>query len=136
MAKRILIIDDDADLVQSIQAVLQAHGYGVESARNGTEGLAKIAADKPDLIVLDVMMDSDTEGFNVAYKLEADPATRRIPIILLTGFMDHMADKRDSFAVLEGREWPAVKLMPKPVNLAQLHAAVAQLLSEAQAVVA
>jgi len=134
MKKRVLLVDDDKDLVVSFKAVFEANGFDVATAHNGTDGLAQVAALRPDAIVLDVMMDTDTEGFTVAYKLEGDDATRRIPIVLLTGFMDHMKEKRESFDLITGRDWPAAKLMKKPVVAAELVAAVRQLLAEAEIV--
>jgi CheY-like chemotaxis protein len=104
----------------------------VATEHNGAGALAAVAARQPDLIVLDVMMDSDAEGFGVAYRLEADPATRRIPIVLLTGFMDHMAAKREAFDFITGRDWPAAKLMKKPVAMPELLAAIRELLAEAE----
>jgi two-component system, OmpR family, alkaline phosphatase synthesis response regulator PhoP len=133
MKKRVLLVDDDRDLVLSIKVVLEANGFEVATAHNGTDALAGIAARRPDLIVLDVMMDTDAEGFTVAYRLESDPATRRIPIVLLTGFMDHMATKRESFDFVTGRDWPAAKLMKKPVVTSELVATIRQLLVEAEA---
>jgi len=134
MKKRVLLVDDDKDLVGSLKVVLEANGFEVVTAHNGTDGLAQVAAQRPDAIVLDVMMDTDTEGFNVAYRLEGDPSTRRIPIVLLTGFMDHLKEKRESFDFIAGRDWPSAKLMKKPVVAAELVAAIRHLLSEAQAV--
>jgi DNA-binding response OmpR family regulator len=133
MNKRVLLVDDDKDLVGAFKAVFEANGFEVMTAHNGTDALSCIAAQKPDAIVLDVMMDTDTEGFTVAYKLEGDPATRRIPVVLLTGFMDHMAEKRESFDFITGRDWPAAKLMKKPVAAAELVATIRQLLAEAAA---
>lgn len=95
MAKdKILIVDDDPDTTLAIRLSLEGAGYKVEEARNGTEGLEKIKADKPDLIVLDVMMDSMTEGFQTALTLRSpDPnsayaAYGDIPIIMLTAIHD------------------------------------------------
>lgn len=133
MKKRVLLVDDDKDLVASTKAVLEANGFEVATEHNGTDALKAIAAQKPDLIVLDVMMDTDAEGFTVAYKLEADPTTRKIPIVLMTGFMDHMAAKRESFDFINGRDWPAAKLMKKPVAMPELLATIRQLLAEAEA---
>jgi DNA-binding response OmpR family regulator len=130
MTKQILVVDDDADLVKSIQTVLTAKGYSVRTARNGTEGLAAIAKAAPDLIILDVMMDSDTEGFSVAYKLQDNVATRSIPIILLSGFTDHIAKNYDAFESIQGREWPAAKFLKKPVTMGELASAVAEMLAE------
>lgn len=89
MAK-ILVIDDDPDIVLAVRMCLEDAGHQVAEARNSEEGLARIKAERPDLIVLDVMMDSATEGFQVALKLHsADPvsdlaAFRDIPILMLT----------------------------------------------------
>jgi len=133
MKKHVLVVDDDRDLVQAIKAVLEANGFEVSAAHNGTGALVAISARKPDLIVLDVMMDSDTEGFGVAYKLESDAATRRIPVVLLSGFVDHLAAKPDVFAFITDRGWPAVKLMRKPVAMAELLTTIRELLAEAEA---
>ncbi len=89
MAK-ILVVDDDPDILLAARMCLEGAGHQVIEARNGTEGLGKIKADRPDLIILDVMMDSTTEGFQMALKLRnPDPtsdyaAYSDIPIILLT----------------------------------------------------
>jgi CheY-like chemotaxis protein len=89
MAK-ILIIDDDPDMVLAARLCLERAGHTVIEAGSGTEGLETIAQDTPDLIVLDVMMDTTTEGFHLALALRSpDPdseyaAFRDIPIILLT----------------------------------------------------
>jgi CheY-like chemotaxis protein len=87
---KILIIDDDPDIALAARLCLEGAGYAVEEARNSVEGLAKIKADRPDLIVLDVMMDSTTEGFQTALALRSpDPDAeyagyKDIPIIMLT----------------------------------------------------
>lgn len=87
---RILIIDDDPDMVLAAQMTLEATGYEIFTAANGTEGLEKVKEIKPDLIVLDVMMDSTTEGFQVSLELRSSAPDsefkdyREIPIIMLT----------------------------------------------------
>ncbi|TFH36633.1 MAG: response regulator [Anaerolineales bacterium] len=89
MAK-ILVIDDDPDLVTAVEHILASQGHTVLKATSGSEGLAKIQEDPPDLIILDVMMDTTTEGFQVSLRLRnPDPgspfaAYRSIPIIMLT----------------------------------------------------
>jgi len=93
---RILIIDDDPDLVESMRIILEANNYEVQSAKNGTEGLRLVKEINPDLIILDVMMDSITEGFQVSYQLRSrDPqseyrAYSKIPILMLTGVSQQM----------------------------------------------
>lgn len=66
MIKKILIIDDDPDYVEATVTLLEAKGFTVASAENGAKGLASAKADPPDLIILDVMMTSNTEGFETA----------------------------------------------------------------------
>jgi CheY-like chemotaxis protein len=89
MAK-ILIIDDDPDIVLAVRLCLEDAGHEVLEAGNGTEGLGKIKAERPDLIILDVMMDTTTEGFQLSLKLRSpDPTSEYaefsdIPILMLT----------------------------------------------------
>lgn len=85
MAKKILIIDDDADFINSVTQVLQSKEYAVVSAPNGKDGVAKAKDQAPDLILLDVMMTRKTEGFDVAKQLNGDAATKNIPVIIMTG---------------------------------------------------
>ena len=127
---RILVVDDDADLVRSIATVLAAKGYEVSTAKNGTEAMVAVNHALPDLIVLDVMMDSDTEGFTVAHKIKDNPATQAVPIILLSGFTDHLASNQEAFESVFSRDWPDAKFMKKPVTMNELGTAVAAMLAE------
>jgi CheY-like chemotaxis protein len=87
---KILIIDDDPDIVTSIRLTLESEGLQVIAAENGTEGLKKIKSENPDLIILDVMMDTMTEGFQISLELRSpDPTSefaryKDIPILMLT----------------------------------------------------
>ncbi|HID57261.1 TPA: response regulator [Candidatus Poribacteria bacterium] len=93
MAK-ILIIEDDLDFVESLRLPLEAKGHQVEVAENGRIGLQKVKEVEPDLIILDVMMETETEGFHVAYQLRSpDPSSEyakysKIPIIMLTAISE------------------------------------------------
>ena len=82
--KTILLVDDDDVFVEAVTAVLESR-YRVVRAANGTEGLKIIAEERPDLVILDVMMDYLSEGFEVARKLREDETTADLPIIMLTG---------------------------------------------------
>jgi len=84
MRQKILLIDDDVDLVEMNRAYLAQNGYDVISAYNGTDGLEKARSEQPDLVVLDVMMTDVGEGFEVARELKNDDKTKKIPIIMLT----------------------------------------------------
>jgi two-component system alkaline phosphatase synthesis response regulator PhoP len=89
MAK-ILIIDDDPDIVTAVRMTLENAGHQVASADSGKSGLEKVKAEHPDLIIMDVMMETHTEGFQLALKLHSpDPASdlkqfKNIPILMLT----------------------------------------------------
>ncbi len=83
MAK-ILIVDDDPDIVESMRVVLESHGHHVSSAAGGPEGLKKTRQESPDLIILDVMMPDGMDGFEVAREIKKDPKTKHIPILMLT----------------------------------------------------
>ncbi len=82
--KHVLLVDDDADLVETYRIVLEKEGYRVTSACNGEEGLKKAQGEMPDLIVLDVMMSTHSEGFEVARELRRIARTKKIPILMLT----------------------------------------------------
>jgi CheY-like chemotaxis protein len=88
--EKILIIDDDDDIAHALRLPLEAVGYSVTRASSGAEGLQKVKKIKPDLIILDVMMDSPTEGFHVSLTLRSpDPASEykafsKIPLLMLT----------------------------------------------------
>jgi DNA-binding response OmpR family regulator len=88
--EKILIIDDDDDLVHALRLPLEAAGYKVSWAASGNEGLQKTKEVNPDLIILDVMMDTTTEGFHVSLALRSpDPHSEykkysRVPILMLT----------------------------------------------------
>jgi len=89
-SEKILIIDDDPDLVEVMRLTLESSGYQVFSAASGAKGLSKVKEINPDLIILDVMMDYTTEGFQVSLKLRnPDPESEyapfsKTPILMLT----------------------------------------------------
>lgn len=83
MPKKILIIDDDPGLVKIVSAFLSSHGYLVSAAVDGEEGIAKVAADRPDLIILDVQMPK-MNGYTFVFELKKIPHSHHIPIIVLT----------------------------------------------------
>ncbi|HEM49570.1 MAG TPA: response regulator [Caldithrix sp.] len=82
--KKILIIDDDIDLVEAMRLTLESAGFEVIDAQDGKKGLEKITSGSPDLIILDVMMGTQDEGFHVAYQIKNNPDTSDIPVIMVT----------------------------------------------------
>ena len=90
MSGKILIVDDDADFVEAMTSILESKGYTVISAANGTEGFAKAKETSPDLMLLDVMMSTKTEGFDLARNLKNEGSTKDIPVIMITGIRRDM----------------------------------------------
>jgi DNA-binding response OmpR family regulator len=128
--QHILIVDDDREFAQSAKDFLAVRGYQVVLAHNSAEAQKALDRQRPDLVVLDIMMDYDAEGFNWAYKLKTNEATKWLPIIIVSGFEEHLARKYDSFAFIEGREWPAAQMFKKPVQLNELAQSIGTILAE------
>ncbi len=84
MPKKILIIDDDIDLVEAMRITLEGAGFDVVDAQDGVSGLERAQKEQPDLILLDVMMGTQDEGFHVAYQIRQNDRLRTIPIVMLT----------------------------------------------------
>ena len=112
--KKILVVDDDIDFVESVTIVLEANGFDVVSANDGEAGLAKAKAERPDLMLLDVMMATDSEGFEVARKISEAPELRGMPVIMVTGIRDA---KELPFGYQPDDTWlPVDRLLEKPID--------------------
>jgi DNA-binding response OmpR family regulator len=83
MPERILVVDDDVDSLKLIGLMLQRNGYEVVAANSGTQAMNRAIADRPDLIILDIMM-PDMDGYEVCRRLRGDARTKGIPIIMFT----------------------------------------------------
>jgi CheY-like chemotaxis protein len=81
---KIVVVDDDQDIRDSLQAILESRQYTVITAADRTEGIEKIRTEKPDLIILDVMMSSWLDGFDMSKNLKKDPEFKETPILMLT----------------------------------------------------
>jgi len=131
---KILIIDDDPDVVELVRITLEANDYDIYHAKNGTEGLRQVKKIRPDLIILDVMMDTVTEGFQVSYQLRSqEPESEyrdysQIPIIMLTGISQAMQMK---FSREKDGDYLQVdEFLEKPIRLETLLAKVKKLLHQ------
>jgi len=113
MAKKILIVDDDPDLVEAVSTILESKGYAVAAAYGGVEGVAKAKSESPDLIVLDVMM-PDKDGYEVCKELKADEQYRSIPILLLTAVVSKISTTK--YTQQMGIETEADDYVDKPVE--------------------
>ncbi|MHC4659315.1 MAG: response regulator [Planctomycetota bacterium] len=85
---KILVVDDDQDIRDSLQVILEGRQYTVSTAADKKEGMEKVKSEKPDLLILDVMMSSWQDGFEMARELKNDPQFKDIPILMLTGIKD------------------------------------------------
>ncbi len=116
----VLVVDDEERNVKLLETLLHADGHATLAARNGNEALAIAAAEKPDLILLDVMM-PDMDGFETVERLKADPGTRQVPVIMVTAL-----DDRES--KLRALEAGAEEFLSKPIDRADLTVRVRNLL--------
>jgi two-component system alkaline phosphatase synthesis response regulator PhoP len=125
---KILIVDDDPDLVEAVTMILESKDYDVIAAYGGIEGLEKAKTEKPDLIVLDVMM-PDKDGYAVCKELKADPKCNEIPILLLTAVVSKIPTTR--YTQQMGLETEADDYIDKPVEPAELVKRIEVLLGKA-----
>jgi len=126
---KILIVDDDPDITEAMRIVLENQGYIVDSARDGTEGMERLQAAKPDLIILDVMMNTLSEGFSIARELKKNPRYKHIPVLMVTAVKERTGIDFKSAAGDE--TWlPVEAYMDKPVKPEMLLKKVSELLQE------
>ncbi|MEN8211418.1 MAG: response regulator [Thermodesulfobacteriota bacterium] len=125
--KTILLVDDEPDLVMMLKQNLEAEGYNIEVAYNGVEAIAKVKANIPDAIVLDVMM-PEKDGFAVCSELKSDEKYEDIPIIMLTAVSDHVSSTQYSHA--HGMDMEADDYLPKPASPEEVIESLQSLLDE------
>ncbi len=114
---RILIVDDDADYAESTTAYLRAHGFDVERVPNGREALKTARLRRPDLVLMDIMMEERTEGFFTVQQLRRDPALREVPVFVVSSLYRDVPE----FRVAADPGWTAHdEFLPKPVDLDEL----------------
>ena len=125
---KILLVDDDADFVETTKIILETRSYEVVTASNGDEGLRKAREEKPDLILLDVIMPVKN-GFIAAEQLKKDPELSKIPTLMLTAFADKGA--QSSIPVSRGFALETEDYIDKPVSPEELLARVEKYLKKA-----
>lgn len=113
MAKKILVVDDDPDFCEATETLLSAKGYDVVCAGDGKEAFELAKKEKPDLILLDVMM-PQSDGFDIARQLKQEATTAKIPVIIITGIRKEM---NLAFHFEPDEEWlPVKKVLEKPIK--------------------
>lgn len=125
---KILIIDDDVDYADALKIVFENQGYAVTHTANIRDGRKSIGTDRPDLIILDVMMDKHTDGFELCAELKSDDAVKSIPILMVTA-VTHKTGFKFSPAT-DGEYCPADDYVSKPVPASDLLARVNRLMAE------
>jgi CheY-like chemotaxis protein len=109
---KILVVDDEPEFVDVVQTVLEGSGYEVVTAGSGEAGKQQALDEEPDLIILDVMMETDKAGFDVARWLRSEETTEQIPIVMLTA-----VNQKYPFGFTEDDIWlPVDKFLEKPVS--------------------
>ena len=127
--KRIVIIDDDPDVREALTMILEPAGYELTCCATGPEGLATIQSDPPDLILLDIMLASPSEGFHLAYELRRDEVSCNVPIIMISSIGQTMGM---DYAKELGTEYvPAEKFLDKPLTAEVVLNAVKETLGKA-----
>jgi DNA-binding response OmpR family regulator len=114
---KILLIDDDPDFVEATKVVLESRPYEIITALGGEEGLKKAREEKPDLVLLDIIM-PDIDGFQVCQQLKKDPQLSQIPVIMITSFSEKYMET--SLGVSQGLNLEAEDFVDKPVAPAEL----------------
>lgn len=117
MSRKVLIIDDDADFVEAVGVYLRTHDFEVVTASNGREGIRLAAAERPDVILLDVVMEERTEGFFTLQQLRRTPGLEKIPVLVVSSLYTSVP----GFSLLPDKSWLRHDdFVAKPVDLPAL----------------
>jgi len=124
--KIVLLVDDDEDFVEQNRLLLEDSGYRVRTAHSGRQCLEEVCARKPDLIILDMMMESENEGFDLSRELRNSEYTKGIPLVMITSINDLRP-----FRIEPDHTWlPVDALIEKPVDPPLLLDVVNRILAE------
>jgi len=124
---KILIVDDDYAFVEATTAILKSGSYEVEAAYDKEEAMEKIKKEKPDLVLLDVMMQRLDDGFTMCYKLKHDPELKQIPVLMITGVAKKTGFKFSPQT--DGEYLEAEGYVDKPIKASDLLKRVKKLLN-------
>ena len=128
--KKILILDDEANVVTYLQTLLQDNGYDTVSAGDGSEGMEKVRSEKPDLVTLDISM-PEKSGIRFYRELKEDPALASIPVVVVSAVTGYGGKPDDFQEFLSSRKnLPSPEgFVPKPIDREELLKAIGGLLS-------
>ncbi len=129
VSAKILVVDDDPDFTETVKVILESKQYAVVTAADRTEGMEKISTEKPDLLILDVMMSTWQDGFEMARELKKDTEFKDMPILMVTGVEERSGIEFKSTA--GDPTWcPVDGFLDKPVESGILLAEVRKLLTK------
>ncbi len=114
--KRILIVDDDRDFTEAIAELLQSNGFCAVKAYDGEQALLKARVHKPDLILMDIVMNERTEGLLAIREIRSSPELKRVPIFIMSAFCTQLPD----IGIPEGGWMSHDAFFSKPVDTAAL----------------
>ena len=127
---KILIVDDDPDFASAVRTILESKHYTVITASDAAEGMEKIRTEKPNLAILDVMMNTWQDGFEMSRELKNNPEFKNMPILMLTGAQGKTGIDFKSAA--GDPDWlPVDGFLDKPVEPEQLLSKIKELLCKA-----
>jgi len=124
MAK-ILIVDDDPDFVEIVRTILTSEGYEIRTAANGDQGIKTMKKEKPDLVLLDIMMSYVLDGLDVSQRIAKDPELKGIPVLMVTS----LTATQEAGMFPTDEDVPIDGWVTKPVNAAALKKQIADLLA-------
>lgn len=125
---KVLIVDDDPDFHEALRGILEVSGFEVVSAFSKAEGMEKVRADKPDVIILDIMMETLTAGFHFAREVRQDPQLKHIPILSISAISEKTGFK---FSPLVDQDFfPVDDFLEKPIKAKDLIARLKSLVGK------
>ena len=126
--KKVLLVDDDVDFVESNKDLLEAYGYRVFTAHDGAAGLELAKKERPDIMILDVMMATHVEGFEIARKIPDTPELQHMHVLLVTGIQQ---DMHLPFGFDPDETWlPVDRVLEKPIAPTRLLSEIQKVLGE------
>lgn len=112
--KKILLVDDDKDFLESNRILLESEGYRIITAADGPGAMTAAEKERPDLIVMDVMMNYDTEGFDISRKISQASELQHIPVIIITGMRSIL---HVPLGISSDKSWlPVSAVLEKPID--------------------
>lgn len=118
--KKILLVDDDVDLLEQSKVQIEAKGYSVITAESSTEGWERFKSEKPDAAVIDLMMEEHDSGFVLSYKIKKDNYGKNIPVLVVTS-ATYITGYKFDVSTGEEKEWiKCDEILNKPVVIDEL----------------